>query len=393
MVKDLVYKNIVPASALQASSLVKEVNFSCKPKAKKRSSEGEDEAPLPKQLKSSEVQGVIDFSKSKSSEKETPHEPETSLDSLLLDEDSLLTDASEVHPQTSTPSKEAVPPQHTESTDTSAPSTSTSHHCDITSICHRSPPVPETPVPETPVPETPVTETPVPETPLLYPKDLENLLLSNQSLLKEIHQKVTSLQLPTSGVNLLPPPPEVSSKPIVHASTIEGIKKSRNIIDLLEVPNLNFSGRHVSENSTSFTIKCETCFLYVQNAVTAGKMKKAGSSFASGHILDENAFTMFKFGNACPNARDRQRWLNFKQSIVQHLNSAVHSSAVEFDQTHSKQRRRDLKVTHTIIAATLTCVRSKLAAHHFPPMLSMLHGLGVDVGNIGHSRYLNILLS
>ena len=143
--------------------------------------------------------------------------------------------------------KQSPPPQDTESTDTTAPSTSTSHHCDITSINHRSPPV-------------------------LYPKDLENLLLPNQSLLKEIHQKDTSRQLPSSGVNLLPPPPEVSSKPIVHTSTIEGIKKSKNIIDLLEVPNANFLGRHVLENwATIFTIKCETCFLYVQNAVTAGK--------------------------------------------------------------------------------------------------------------------------
>ena len=367
----------------RVSAISKEINFSCKRRSnKKGSEEGPEGAPKSKYAKVSEFQTSISFSNtseqipSQESQDNVPKEQEgqqlcgPSTSTINLEEEGSQLSIS------SSPVLKPLPTAISE-LDTSEVDS------DISAV--------STPLSSTSAGTAEVSSLRPENRPSHHQTScLEDIALTNQQLLKEISQKVQLLEQQTSKLNM-PPPPEICTKQVVHTvhgSTIDCIKKAKNLVQLLETPDLNFSDRHATEKSEGFVIKCETCSFYCQNAVIPDKVKKRpGSSFATGHIIEAKHHSIYEKGSSHSNLQERAQWHNFKASVLQHLSSALHSNAITYNESHIQQQRRDTKVTRTIVATVLTCVRAKLSAQNFPPMLSMLQSLGVDVGNIGQSRY------
>ena len=79
-------------------------------------------------------------------------------------------------------------------------------------------------------------------------------------------------------------------------------------------------------------------------------------------------------------------WYTFRRTVAAHVCSSLHENALIHQKKHESHATRDKKVTELLVKTTLSGIKAKMAARHFTPLLSLLHSINVDVGDISHSQ-------
>ena len=102
--------------------------------------------------------------------------------------------------------------------------------------------------------------------------------------------------------------------------------------------------------------------------------------------IDCIKYEIYNKGISSDDSGQRKQWTNFKQSLMNHADSAFHLKAVAFCEKDKAREDHCLKETKTIVSVALTCTYINAASEYFTPLISTLQLSGADVGHIGHSK-------
>ena len=211
-----------------------------------------------------------------------------------------------------------------------------------------------------------------------------DIIKKNHTMLKSLHEKLDT-HIPTllcSSNTTFKQSNKTEDSSIVELKCVKNIneieKCAQAEILIEKVTELPFHGHLVT---------CRTCKYFINHGLSGDKFKKTlGGSFAAGYKISEETYKLYQLGNENKNEEAKKSWQNFKQSIIAHHNSGFHLKAVECKNTTAANEVRSIRVTKNIVTVAIANIKSKTAACHFLPALSMVHELGGDVGDIGHSR-------
>lgn len=163
------------------------------------------------------------------------------------------------------------------------------------------------------------------------------------------------------------------------------LRKAQNFDEVLQTGLLHY--RHNSTDGSCF-IQCLACreFLNTNKATTGDNTWCEGvqMSLSTGYHIKKDVVLLLRNGKC-------QSWYNFKCKLTQHISglqsNATHEKAMKYKESHASLVSRSNFVTENIVRAAIRIVQSKGASSHFESKLAYLKANGVDIGNIGYSRY------
>ena len=133
-------------------------------------------------------------------------------------------------------------------------------------------------------------------------------------------------------------------------------------------------------------VVCEPCHIFMTSVdgVTYHRQYKRSDSFAFGLKVPSNNEDEFFEGRGC-------QWTKFKSNLKKHhyaldATADIHCKGLKMLEQLKRQQSAKFVIHKVFIKAAFEVIKTKTAAENFETTLAFYQSLGVNIGNIQHSR-------
>lgn len=157
----------------------------------------------------------------------------------------------------------------------------------------------------------------------------------------------------------------------------------KNLTDLLSTVDILCSEKRLN----SLYVRCNACYKFITSVdgIPFQKRIKRHDSFAYGLKVAPACEEDFFFGRG-------KKWIKFKHNAKKHCSGAetatadLHCRGLRMLADDAKEESAKFKIHKVFVKAAVEVIKTKVSAENFETTLAYYHSLGVQIGNIQHSR-------